>query len=353
MPRGCEIMPGGVSDPSMPQPARVEVVETADASTTFALFYDFSIENGDFALLTDARLGPDAEIAVLVPDGNNKAVIVRGPVTRQRISVQTGGDGSVLEVIGGDATIALGREVKVHVWSSVSDADVITQILSSAGLSPTVKLPSSVVHVEEKNALVQRETDLHMVRRLARRNGCWLWLDYDPSTAGATAHVERPPVGSQPAVSFHIEPDKNNVREATIEWDVERVVSADADQRDVFGASDMDGSVLKSPLTSLADHALADIIKSARRARLSTPVDDAGDLIVRSEAALIEEGWFVSVGLRADVRTLKAIVRAPSVAELNGAGSRHSGKYMVVRVAHQIDDDSHLMNVTLARNGWN
>jgi hypothetical protein len=353
MPQGCEVLPNAAPDPSLAQPARVEVTEAIGASTIFSLFYDFHIEDGDLALLKEARLGPEANIAVRVPDGDAAAVLVRGPVTRQRISVITGGEGSVLEVIGADVTVELAREHKVHVWPSTTDAAAITELLSSAGLVPQVDLPSTVVHVETKNSLVQREPDLHLIRRLARRNGCWLWLEYDPVAAVATAHVERPPVSQSPAAKFYLAGDQRNIDQAVIEWDVERVVASDAGNRDVFGASDMDGSVDRSPLTGLADRALADIVGKPRKARLSVPVDDAGDLMVRSEAALIEEGWFVRATLSVRARVLKQVVRAPSVVELHGAGTRHSGKYVVSRVVHRIDDADHWMDVTLVRNGWN
>lgn len=353
MPQGCEVLPNGLPDNTLAAPARVEVTEAVGASTTFALFYDFHIEDGDLALLKEPRLGPEAEIALRVPDGDGMAVLVRGPVTRQRISVVTGGEGSVLEVIGADATIAMAREAHVQVWPSISDADAITQLFGTAGIPPTVDLPSSVTHTESKNALVQREPDLHFIRKLARRNGCWVWLEYEPMTAQASARVQRPPMNDDPAVELHLAGDKRNVDIATIEWDVERVVSADAAARDPFGGSDMDGATDRSPLGGLAELALADIVSKPRKARLTVPVDDAGDLMVRSEAALIEDGWFVTAQLRVRVRRLQRVVRAHTVARLGGAGSRHSGKYLVWRVRHTIDDDDHTMDVTLVRNGWN
>jgi hypothetical protein len=353
MPQGCEVLPNAAADKSLVQPARVEVTEAVGASTTFSLFYDFHIEDGDLALLKEDKLGAEADIALRVHDGTAPAVLVRGPVTRQRISVVTGGEGSVLEVTGADVLLALGREHKVHVWPSASDADAITSLLGGAGLEAKVKLPSTVVHTEARRALVQREPDLHLVRRLARRNGCWLWLEYEPAFATPTVHVARPPVDQPAALSFHLAGPKRNIDQATFEWDVERVVATDASGRDMFGAADIDGSVARSPLTGLATHALADIVKATRKARLTATAIDAGDLVARSEAALIEDGWFVSVTLQARARVLGRIVRAPSVVELHGAGSRHSGKYMVARVMHRIDDDDHWMDVTLIRNGWN
>jgi len=52
-------------------------------------------------------------------------------------------------------------------------------------------------------------------------------------------------------------------------------------------------------------------------------------------------------------RRLKSVVRANTVVTLHGAGSRHSGTYLVSHVVHRIDDDDHWMDVTLVRNAWN
>lgn len=354
MPQGCEILPNGVSDPTFAQPDQVEITEAVGISTTFALLYPIVIADGDFPLLGEERLGPEAEIAVRVPDGDATAILVRGPVTGQNISVVTGGDGSTLEVIGADLTVGMAREARIKVWPSTTDAAAISEILNNAGFTPvTVTLPSNVTHTESKNALVQREPDLHLVRRLARRNGCWFWLDYSPTTGLASAQVKRPPVDEPPTVEFFLAGPDRNVDAATIEWDVERVVSTDAANRDPFGATDMDGSVDESPLSPLAENSLAEIATKPRRARLTIPVDDAGDLIVRSEAALIEEGWFVSATLSVRAKRLKKVVRSHTIVKLHGAGARHSGKYLVARVVHQIDDDDHRMTVTLVRNGWN
>lgn len=351
---GCEVLPGGTSDPGFVQPDRVEVVEAVGASTTFVLSYDIAIEDGDLQFVSEDRLGPEAELAVRVVDGGTTAILVRGPVTRQRLSVVTGGDGSTLDVVGGDATIAMAREVTVKVWPSTTDDGAILELLGKAGIAPDrIVLPTSVVHDETKNALVQRESDLHLLRRLARRNGCWFWITYDPKTTLASANVVRPPVDQAPAVVFNLAGSERNIDDAVIEWDAERVVATDAAGRDIFAAADMDGSVDRSPLAPMAAKALADIVTSPRRARLTHPVDDAGDLIARSEAALIEEGWFVTATLAVRERRLKQVVRAHTVAELHGAGKRHSGKYLVARVAHSIDANDHLMTVTLVRNGWN
>jgi len=351
---GCQILANGLPDPTLAQPAIVEVTESVGETTTWSLLYDVQIVDGDIGLLSEDRLGPEANIAIRVTDGDATTILVSGPVTQQRISIVTGGEGSQLEVVGGDVTVPLAREAKVKVWPSVSDAGAMTEILSTAAIDVSdIVIPNAATHTDHKNALVQREPDLHLVRRLARRNGCWFWISYDALTALPAAHVKRPPVGDPPAFALHIAGAERNIDDAVIEWNVERVVATDADNRDGFSSSDQSGGVDRSPLSPLGGMALADIVKGARRARLSIPVDDAGDLISRSEAALIDEGWFVTATVTARARRIKHVLRAPSVITLHGAGKRHSGNYLIQRVVHRIDDDDHLMTATLVRNGWN
>lgn len=304
--------------------------------------------------MLEPGLGPESELAIRVADGSaGSAVLVSGPVTHQRIGIVNGGSGSVLEVVGADFLIGLARETKVVVWPKTTDSATVSSVLDGVPVDSNVVIESEASHDDTKHALVQRESDLHLIRRLARRNGCWIWVEYDPTTLARKVRVERPPVDASPMFDLFIAGPNSNIDGVDIFWDVERVVSTDATARDVFGATDIDGATARSPLTGLARHALADIVKNTRKARLSMPVDEAGELVARSEAALIEEGWFVRVNATVSARRLKGVVRAHTVVALHGAGTRHSGHYLVSRVVHRIDDVDHWMDVTLIRNGWN
>ncbi|MDT8999145.1 hypothetical protein RQP53_07680 [Paucibacter sp. APW11] len=353
MPQGCEILINGASDAGLDTPTLVRVTEEAGAASSYSLFFDLRIADGTVPLLEDERLGPDADLAVRVRAGGGQAVLVRGPVTAQGISLKPGAADSVLEVCGADVSIKLGREVKVRVWPTVTDEAAISQLLGDAALTPRVTMPTTVSYDESKNVLVQRETDLHLIRRLSRHQGCWLWLTYEAASAAPSAHIARPPVDADTEVHFYMDGEQRNIEAVRIDWNSERITAADSDARDSFAADDLSGTVERSPLSALADHALADILSQPRRARLTAAVDEAGDLQTRSEAALIEQAWFVSATLSVTERVLKNVVRAPSIAELHGVGHRHSGRWLVARVVHEIDDQDHRMQVTLVRNAWN
>jgi hypothetical protein len=82
------------------------------------------------------------------------------------------------------------------------------------------------------------------------------------------------------------------------------------------------------------------------------PGDDSAEVKARAEGAAFEAEWFVQATLETTLAALGAPVRAPSVVELRGAGSLHSGKWLVAAVRHSIDATGHRMTVDLVRNAW-
>jgi hypothetical protein len=165
--------------------------------------------------------------------------------------------------------------------------------------------------------------------------------------------LKRPPVDEPATVDLCLNGSGRNVEALNVHWDVERTVAATSMYLDVRSIEDMNGDVERSPLSSLANRSLSDIVPSPRKSQLAVPVDDAGDLMTRSEAALIDSGWFVSATLKAKYSVLKKVLRAHTPVNVVGAGSRHSGKYLVARVTHHIDANEHVMDAELIRNGWN
>lgn len=301
-------------------------------------------------MLVDERIGPGSELAVIAPiDGANN-YLVKGPVTGQKIHLAHGGAGSFVEVSGTDTTIAMDRETKTTLWSDITDSDAVTTILGQYGYTPDVD-STAAGHYETKHTLVQRDTDLQFVQRLARRNGFLFWIDCDEMGI-ETAHFKRPPLDGDPAGDLIINLDSNSLEAVDINWDVERPTSVVAAQLDLNDKSDIDGAVAQSPLTSLNAEALSAIAADTRSIHIVAPVDDAGDLQSRGEGTLVEANWFIRATCQTTVNALNALVRAHTVINLRGAGTRFSGKYLVSGVRHEIDATAHRMDVELISNGW-
>jgi phage protein D len=318
--------------------------------TTYRIRYDFDVEGGDFPLLTDSRTDPGSELTIVEPVGSTNQCLVKGPVTAQRIHLAHGGTGSWVEVHGGDNSIRMDRESKAAIWSDISDSDAVNSILSSYGFTPDVA-STDAQHMETKHTLVQRDTDLQFVHRQARRNGFLFWITCD-GDGNETAHFKRPQLDGNDGPDLTVNLDNNNLQWFDLDWNVEKPTSAVAADVDLSDASDLDGSVSESPLNPLGAQSLADIVTDTRSLHLVAPSDAAGDLQSRSEGALIEAAWFIRGRCQTTLSALQNLVRASTVVQVNGLGSRHSGKYFVASVRHTIDQSEHRMDIELVRNAW-
>ena len=349
---GVALSLDGIADPSLGTPDTIDVVEAVCEPASYRLRFPVQISEGDLPMLTDARFAQGSDLGVIVPAGDSKALLVRGPVVGQHAVIVQGGGGSTVDVIGADQSIRMSRENKAALWADQTDSAAVLAVLGNYGFTPDVST-TSTLHAELKHALVQRESDLDFIWRLARRNGFWFWLSFDATTGLATAHFKRPPADAEPALELRINVPQPNIDQVSLDFNVERAVSVSLSQLDLSSKEDIDGSAERSPLTGLAAKALADIATETRKQHFAVPVDDAGDLTARGEAALIDHGWFVEARVQAKASLLKNVIRAHTVVKLTGLGSRHSGNYLVARVAHHIDAADHTMTADLIRNGWN
>jgi hypothetical protein len=123
-------------------------------------------------------------------------------------------------------------------------------------------------------------------------------------------------------------------------------------QLDLSSLEDIDGGKSDAPLSSLGDQDLAAITGDTRSIFLAAPVDDAGDLQARSSGALVDPYFFVKATGDTRLDLVGIPIRAHTVVELQGAGSRHSGNYFVGGVRHTIEADSYRMELELLRNAW-
>jgi len=347
---GISIKVDGTAQADLAKASLIEVEERTGQATIYKLHYSADIQEGDLPLLIDGRLDAGSEITVLIPTESGQQCLVKGPVTKQRIHLQHGGAGSTLVVQGADTSITMDREAKSHIWAGVTDSDAVSSIIGTYGFTPDIE-STSAGHYEQKHTLIQRGTDLYFVQQLARRNGFLFWITCDEMGV-ETSHFKRPPLDDMNDAEIIINLDPPNIEQLDIEWDVERPSSVEALQLDLNTLSDINGNVERTPQNLLGDQGLADIAGDTHSQYLTAPSDDAGDLVLRGEGALIESDWFIRATCQATFEGLRQLVRAHKVVNVRGAGSRHSGYYFVSAVRHAIDSVSHRMEIELLRNAW-
>ena len=349
---GVAIRVNNAPDELVAGAASVEINESVGQPTNYRIEYNLDTAEGDFTLLNEAKLGPGSELSVIAPSAEGSACLVKGPVYGQQIHFEQGGSGSSLMVLGADSLIKLDREDKVVAWSDLTDSAAVTAILSQSNFVPDIET-TNAGHFELKHTLIQRETDLAFIRRLARRNGSLFWLSCDEMGV-ETAHFKRPVLEGEAACELvmNLTDPRSNIMSLEISWDVERPVKADAAELDLNNKSEISGAVERSPLTPLGGSGLADIVPEPRVAHLRAPVDDSGDLTARGEAAVIEGSFFVRATGSTTLSALQKVMRSHTLVNVRGAGSRHSGLWFCSGVRHVIDATEHKMEFELVRNGW-
>lgn len=350
---GTVIVAGGARADDLMNLVLAEVHEEIGKPSIFYLRYAVDRDaDGDLFPLRDERLAPGAEIAVFQRGEGFNDCLMKGYVFSHEIHLVHGVEGSTVDVIGADGTILMDRETKITQWAdNTSDSDAVTNILGGYGFSPDVE-DSRARHMENDRTLIQHDTDLNFIRMLARRNGFHFWVRADENLMETACFkpVRLDAVSDAPLLQINL--DNPNLRALDIAWDVERPTSVIATAYDGAAKTTIDGSGAPPPDAFGGDVPLSGIVSETRSISLIAAVTDVGDLTGRAAGALDEASWFVRASCTVSAREVGAVIHAHSLVNVDGAGRRFSGSYLVAAVKHVMNDDDHLMTLTLARNGW-
>lgn len=330
----------------------VEVCEKMDQNTTFKLNFAVDVCDGDIAMSLESDTAPDKIISVLAKVNDSLVCLVKGPVTSQQSLLNHGGAGSSLHIEGEDTGLSLDHTPTFLVTDSGTDSDIASNIISRADqMLPDVEPTPDSAHAEENHSHVQRESDLSLLRSLARRNGFHFWITY--SKIGlATGHFKSRSLDGEPANTLIVNQENNNIDLLRVTSDSTRPSRTEGRQLDVRTLSMIGGATTLED-TTLGSSPLSELNGAEPQSiHLAPPVDDAGALTARSRGALRDAQWFINATCNTSLHRLCDIVRFHTIVNVQGAGSRHSGNYYVTGVKHKIDAAAHAMELELARNAW-
>lgn len=353
----------------------LEVEESLDMPGAVQLSLPVSVTDaGDYAYISDARFQPLSNLAVVASPGNDSSssgltgllgsagnsdsgpqCIFDGYILSHKLHLDRGTTNSNLTIWGQDASWLMNLEEKTREWVDVTDADVANSIFNDYGITPADEntQDDSPSHTEAGHSLMQRGSDIQFLRMLARRNGKVCRVTCADQPGQRTGYFAKPNLSaSQVAILSLNDPLQWTINALDLDWDATRPTSVTARQA-LFTDDDPDGvsgDTSDSGLALLGDRGLADFTGESMSVLLAAPVDDAGELSLRAQALLRESLWFVKCQCETDVARLGVVLRAGSLVQLNGAGTLHSGQYLVWSVRHTITPTSYKMTITLARD---
>lgn len=330
----------------------VEVYEKIDNNTTYKLNFIIDVCDGDIARSIEADTAPDSILSILANVNDNLVCLVKGPVTQQQSQLNHGGAGSSLNIEGEDTGHTLDHIPKFKITDSGTDAEIATTIILSCNqIIPDVEPTSGSAHTVANHSHVQQQSDLSLLRSLARRNGYHFWITY--TNAGiATGHFRPRSLDGQTANKLIVNQENNNIDLLQVNADSTRPSETEGMQLNlrnktiIGGATTLDDTILGTNRLSELNG------EEPQTIHLAPAVDDEGAFEARSRGALRDAQWFIKATCQTSLHRLCKIVRFHTLVEVQGAGSRHSGKYYVTGVKHKIDAVAHTMELELERNAW-
>jgi len=337
--------------------ASLEVEEHAELPGAIQLTVPVASDGAnDLTRVNDATFRPFANLAVVVTlDGGGSQCIFDGYVLSHKLHLDRGTAASTLQVWGQDASWLMNLEDKVKEWADVTDGAVANTIFGDYGIAPAPDNTSddSASHTESGHTLMQRASDIQFLRQLARRNGKLCRVAGGTAAGALTGTFAKPDLAADPVVTLTLnDPDKVMVSALDFAWDVTRPTEVDARQALFTDASDggVTGAATDAGLPLLAARGLAELAGRTIKALLTTTVDDAGELQLRTTSLLREASFFVRCTGDVDLAALGAVLRVGAIVQLDGVGSLHAGKYLVWSVKHAITLDAYKMSFELVRN---
>jgi phage protein D len=330
---------------------QLEVETCHELPATFQLQIALYKEPGDegWAWVDEPRLRVWSEVTIRVGfDGSDPEDLIHGYVTRV-VSRFAEADGtSVLEVHGVDASVRMDREEKLKAWPDKKDSDIAREILGEHGFDPVVE-DTDVVHEEALSTVIQRETDLQFLQRLAKRNGYHCYVE------GTSGYFRPVPADDapQPLLAAHFG-DETNLRRFAVTVDALRPAEVAMYQVDRFTRE-----VLFTEAVAPAQPPLG---ASDPAALLPRGVDPGRVYVARNAATGTPEmsalchglfragAWLVEGEGEIDAAAYQHVLRPRALVTIKGLGETHSGVYYVCFVRHVIDQSGYTEHFRVKRD---
>src|SRR5207247_4166578 len=138
--------------------------------------------------------------------------------------------------VGMDISCLMSVEEKVKASPNRSDSDIATEVFGDYGLTPRVD-DTGVVHDEGASTILQRESDIQFLRKLARRNG------YECVVKGTQGFFGKPVLTGDPlpVLSAHFGAE-TNLASFNAHWDAKRPTAVEMHQIDTAEKQILDAS---------------------------------------------------------------------------------------------------------------
>lgn len=336
--------------------AAVEVsLDETQAGSFKLLLILWQEANGAWLHLDDERLSTFTEVTINARFANQpEEELLSGYITKVKPHFDADPSRCILEVIGMDKTVRLDRVEQLKVWPNQKDSDIATQIFNQYGLTPDVT-DTQIIHDEAVSSIIQRETDMQFLTRLARRNGLECFVE------GNTGYFKIPNLNStvQPILAAYFG-EKTNLEHINLEVNALQPIP----RVGLFQVNLLDGKEILKVETTAAKRDQQSALGKKEAQQLATTEVESNQFYLSRETttgqpemealcqSLFHQAeWFVTGEGLVNTSRYGHILKPRQLVTIKGIGETYSGVYYITAVTHRITQRGYTQTFQVKRNG--
>jgi phage protein D len=304
--------------------------------------------DGSWPFLDDDRFALWTRVVVTAGLADDTRRLITGFVTHLRPEFGPGLEQCRLAIWGMDATVLMDRADRVKDWPNKKDSDIAAETFEAYGLTAQVT-DTEIVHDEEVSTILQRETDIRLLKRLALRNGYECFVD------GDTGFFQPPAVDDdpQPVLAVHFG-DRTNVTRFSLEVNALAPVSVAMFQLDHDTGEVLRSTVGTGSLTALGARPPASFLGPGMQPGLvqvaRTVATGEAEMAALAQGLVDQGDWFVTAEGEVAANEYGNVLLPRRTVTVKGIGETHSGLYYVTHVTHRFDGGGYTQTFRAKRN---
>jgi phage protein D len=305
------------------------------------------LPDGTWGKLDDLRLGLWKPVTINAGFESGTEELISGYITHLKPDLCPDPSGCSVEVWGLDGSVLMDREQKFKAWTNKKDSDIVREILDTYNFAATIK-DTEVVHDEAVSTIMQRETDMQFLRRLALRNG------YECYVEGTTGYFRPPQIDATPqpllAAQFG---DETNLVRFSAEVNALAPANVAMVQIDRLTKEILDASAEASDDTALGQTDAQGIIGARvnpAKVYVGMNATSAAEMATLCQGLYNRGQWFVTAHGTVAANLYGHVLRPRGTVTIKGVGETHSGLYYVSHVTHCFAPDGYTQHFTAKRN---
>jgi phage protein D len=302
----------------------------------------------DWTILDDERLVAWAPITITAGFASGAEELLDGVITHLKARFASDPSKCIVEVWGMDRSALLDRVEVLATWPGRADSDIATEIFQAHGLTAEVD-DTGTVHDAAVSTVLQRETDMQFLSRLAVRHG------FDCYVRGETGYFQAPRLGQppQPVLAAHFGPE-TTLKQFDLEVNATMPTEVAMAQLGRLSKETVTAEATKTSLAALGADDAAALLPAgtppARAVLAQVVTTGPAEATTYCQSAHDRSQWFVQGTGEVLANAYGHVLEPRKTVTVKGVGKTHSGVYYVTHVTHVFTRTTYTQRFRVKRN---